>query len=80
MVFDDATLYQESALYTGEAIEKTNVGIACIEGEEINLINDIIKFMSSDTSVSRFMRFDGATGGLLLSLSIALRLTIYLQG
>ena len=28
MVFDDATLYQESALYTGEAIEKTAVGVA----------------------------------------------------
>jgi hypothetical protein len=63
MVFDDATLYQESALYTGEAIEKTSVGVACKKGDELRLIDDVMKFMSSEKSVSRFMRFDGASGG-----------------
>jgi len=63
MVFDDATLYQESALYTGEAIEKTAVGVACTEGDELKLIDDVMKFIASDKSVSRFMRFDGASGG-----------------
>lgn len=62
-VFDDATLYQESALYTGEAIEKTAVNIACKKGSEMKLIDDVMKFISSDKAVSRFMRFDGATGG-----------------
>ena len=63
MVFDDATIYQESALYTGEAIEKTAVLVACKVGEEVRAIDDIMKFMSSDSSANRFMRFDGATGG-----------------
>lgn len=63
MVFDDATLYQESALHTGEAIEKTAVGVSCKEGDELKLIEDIMKFISSERSVSRFMRFDGASGG-----------------
>ena len=63
MVFDDATLYQESALYTGEAIEKTAVGVACTEGDELKLIDDVMKFIASEKSVSRFMRFDGASGG-----------------
>ncbi len=63
MVFDDATLYQESALYTGEAIEKTAVGVACSEGDELKLIEDVMRFIASDRSVSKFMRFDGASGG-----------------
>lgn len=63
MVFDDATLYQESALFTGEAIEKASVSIACIEGKEVEVIDDVMKFMSSESKANRFMRFDGKTGG-----------------
>ena len=63
MVFDDATLYQETALYTGEAVEKTSVGVACNPGDELKLMDDVMKFMSSDKSVARFMRFDGLKGG-----------------
>ena len=64
MVFDDATFYQESALFTGEAIEKSSVSIACIEGKELNVIDDVVKFMSSEGQTNRFMRFDGKTGGV----------------
>ncbi len=63
MVFDDATLYQESALFTGEAIEKTAVSIAAKKGDEVKLMDDVMKFISSDKAVSRFMRFDGLSGG-----------------
>ena len=66
MVFDDATLYQESALYTGEAIEKTAVSISTTEGDEMNLITDVMNFVSIDNKdkiPKAFMRFDGAKGG-----------------
>lgn len=66
MVFDDATLYQESALYTGEAIEKTAVSISTTEGDEMNLITDVMNFVSIDNRdkiPKAFMRFDGAIGG-----------------
>ena len=66
MVFDDATLYQESALYTGEAIEKTAVSISTTEGDEMNLITDVMNFVSIDNRdkiPKAFMRFDGAKGG-----------------
>lgn len=63
MVFDDATLYQETGLFTGEAIEKTAVAIACLPGDEVKLMDDVMKFMSSEKYTSRFMRFDGSSGG-----------------
>ena len=62
MVFDDATLYQESELYKGEAIEKTNVGISVTKGDELRMIDDVMKFMNSEKS-GKFMRFDGLSGG-----------------
>ena len=50
MVFDDATLYQESELYKGEAIEKTNVGISVTKGDELRMIDGVMKFMNSEKS------------------------------
>ena len=69
IVFDDATFYQESALFTGEAIEKTSVSIACIEGKEAEVIDDVMKFMSSEVKTNRFMRFDGKTSSPLSLLT-----------
>lgn len=63
MVFDDTTFYQQSGLFTGEAIEKAAVSISCFEGDEIKAMDDIIKFMSSEGKTNRFMRFDASTGG-----------------
>lgn len=63
LTFDDATLYQETALYTGEAVEKTSVSVACEPGDEVKLMDDVMKFISSDKNVARFMRFDGLKGG-----------------
>jgi hypothetical protein len=62
IVFNDATLYEESNLLDGESFKKTSVSVACEAGGEANLIESIMNFVSSDLVKTRVMRFDAVTG------------------
>lgn len=55
--FNGATKYQESNLTDGESVEKTTVKIPCEEGKEVDLIESILTFISTD-SKKHLMRFD----------------------
>ena len=57
ITFNDASLYEGSGFFEGEAMRKTNVTVSCKKGEEIRLIENIIGFISSD-SKSGVMKFD----------------------
>ena len=57
MTFDDAGLYDESFMNVGEAIEKVNISVAAAESREVNLIEDILNFISSEER-QFVMRFD----------------------
>jgi hypothetical protein len=62
IVFNDATLYEESNLLDGESFKKTSVSVACEAGGEAKLIESIMNFVSSDLVKTRVMRFDAVTG------------------
>ncbi len=55
--FNGATKYEESNLTDGESVEKTTVKIPCEEGKEVDLIESILAFISTD-SKKHLMRFD----------------------
>jgi len=57
IAFNDATLYEESNLTDGESIEKTTIKIPCEVGEEVNLVESILSFMSRESGKS-IMKFD----------------------
>ena len=57
MTFDDAGVYDESFMNVGEAIEKVNISVAAAESREVNLIEDILNFISSEER-QFVMRFD----------------------
>ena len=57
ITFNNAGMYEDNALFVGDSIEKTNISIACQEGEEMNLIESMIGFMSKDDG-RLVMRFD----------------------
>ena len=57
MTFDDAGVYDESFMNVGEAIEKVNISIAAAQSRGVNLIEDILNFISSEGRQS-VMRFD----------------------
>ena len=48
IVFKDSTIYDDIQLLTNEALEKTSVEISCNEGDELELISDIISFIGSE--------------------------------
>lgn len=62
IVFNNATIYQESNLLDGESFKKTTVSVACEQGGEAELIDSIMNFISSDRVQTNVMRFD-AVGG-----------------
>ena len=62
IVFNDATIYEESNLLDGESFRKTSVDVACEEGNEFALIESIMNFISSDRVSSSVMRFDAIQG------------------
>jgi hypothetical protein len=57
ITFNEAGMYEENEMFIGDAIEKTNVTISCEEGEEMRLIEIIIRFVSFETKRS-IMVFD----------------------
>ena len=62
IVFNNATLYEESNLLDGESFKKTSVSVACEAGGEADLIESIMNFVSSELVKTRVMRFDAVTG------------------
>lgn len=59
LTFNNTSLYEHTSLLSGEAVEKTNIQVSCISGKEIELIDDITKFITSKT-VTQVMKFDAA--------------------
>jgi len=57
MTFDDAGIYEESFMNIGEAIEKVNISVAASDGHEVDLIVDILNFISANNN-KFIMRFD----------------------
>ena len=71
ITFNDAGIYEEAALLDGESLEKTNVSISCIVGEELNLMEDILEFVTSSDPNKLVMRFDVVTGKSTFDKAIA---------
>ena len=61
ITFNDAGVYEDSQMFVGDSIEKTNVTIACTEGEEMSMIEKIMLFSSSDAGKA-IMKFDVLDG------------------
>lgn len=59
--FKDCNGFDESGLQEGESIPKANITVACKEGDESGLIEDVINFMSRDTA-KNIMKFDVVDG------------------
>tara|TARA_R110002020_G_scaffold81687_7_gene202694 strand:- start:804 stop:2114 length:1311 start_codon:yes stop_codon:yes gene_type:complete len=59
--FKDCNGFDESVLQEGESIPKANITVACKEGDEAGLIEDVINFMSRDTA-KNIMKFDVVEG------------------
>ena len=62
ITFNNAGIYDHTALFDGESFEKTNVSISCVEGEELELMEDILNFVTSDAPKKKIMKFDVVTG------------------
>ena len=61
LTFNNASIYEDSGLFIGDSIEKTNISISCKEGAELSLIEKIILFASSATGKT-IMKFDALEG------------------
>tara|TARA_R100001082_G_scaffold95930_1_gene63318 strand:+ start:939 stop:2240 length:1302 start_codon:yes stop_codon:yes gene_type:complete len=57
LTFNNCSIYEDAALFDGEAVEKTNIQISCLNGKEIELIDDITRFITSKT-IKQVMKFD----------------------
>ena len=62
ITFNDAGVYDHAALIEGESFEKTSVSVACIKGQEIELMEDILNFVTSEDPNKKIMKFDVVTG------------------
>ncbi len=56
ITFNDAGLYEKIELFDSEAIEKTAVTVSCIVGQELELLENIINFIS--ISSKNILKFD----------------------
>ena len=59
MVFNDASVYQDVNLSDGEAFEKTRISVSCVLGQEVDLIESILKSASRDSGVVIFDSGEG---------------------
>ena len=57
ITFNGAGMYEENELFVGDSLEKTNVTISCREGEELDVIEKIMTFVSKPDGRS-IMKFD----------------------
>lgn len=58
LFFNNATPYEENNLKEGQSFEKTNVQVSCKIGDESNLMEGIMNFISRKDSSKVIMRFD----------------------
>jgi len=74
ITFNDAGMYEENELFVGDSIEKTNITVACKKGEEMELIEKIMLFVSNSDGKT-IMKFDAiekkATFNNALTFSVA---------
>jgi hypothetical protein len=57
ITFNNAGIYEENEMFIGDSVEKTNVTISCEEEGELDLIENIMRFVSFETKRS-IMVFD----------------------
>jgi hypothetical protein len=57
ITFNGSGMYEDVSLFSGESIEKTSVSVSCTEGQEMAFIENIINFISRDTT-EQVMKFD----------------------
>ena len=57
ITFNDTGIYEDSQMFIGDSIEKTNVTIACKKGDEMTMIEKILIFAGS-TAGKPIMKFD----------------------
>ena len=57
ITFNGSGMYEDVGLFSGESIEKTSVSVSCTEGQEMAFIENIINFISRDTT-EQVMKFD----------------------
>ena len=62
IVFNEASIYEANNLLDGESFKKTSVSVSCEEGTESDLIESILKFISSESTTTNIMRFDAVLG------------------
>jgi hypothetical protein len=62
IVFNNATIYEESNLLDGESFKKTIVTVSCNQGKEFDLIDSIMRFIGAEKTSSNVMRFDAVEG------------------
>ena len=62
VVFNNVSIYEEANLRDGESLEKSYVFIGCEEGGELDLVESMIKFITSEKTASNVMRFDVVDG------------------
>mgnify|MGYP003321909172 FL=1 len=75
LLFKDAGAYDNYNGATTEGMEKVRVSVSCTEGEEFELIREIMEFISSDSkksvmvmdAVSGFSTFNRASDGAVLA-------------
>jgi hypothetical protein len=65
ITFNNCSLYEDAALFDGEAVEKTNIQVSCIPGKEVDLIEDITRFITEETR-NKIMKFDVRSSGSTL--------------
>ena len=70
VTFNDAGIYENVELFTGDSVEKTNVTISCELGEELGLMENILNFISAQ-STNNIMKFDVASGESTFSKSVS---------
>lgn len=58
-VFNNTTVYEESSLTDGESMKKTSISVECELGEEFELIEEVLGFLSRESQTGRnIMKFD----------------------
>ena len=62
ITFDQAGIYENTSLIEGDSIEKTSIDIACVEGTEMELMEDILEFTTSLAPKKMVMKFDVVAG------------------
>ena len=73
LTFNNASIYEDSGLFIGDSIEKTNISISCKEGAELSLIEKIILFASSATGKTMMMLLSQMSQTLKLRLNLSLQ-------